>query len=66
MSDGSEIMAGCGWFWVVVIKLWLNVGCIDKIVAIGGGCKIRAGCGWLWMVAQFSIVHYQELVRDVS
>lgn len=48
MSDGSEIMAGCGWLWVVVIKLWLNVGCIDKIVAVGGGCKIRLG--WLWVV----------------
>ena len=41
MDDGGKSMAGHGWLWVVVTKLWLVVD----------------GCGWLWMVAQFSNAH---------
>ena len=48
MGGGGKIMAGCGWSWVVGMKLWM---------VIGGGSKIMAGrgwwqqnCGWLGVV----------------
>ena len=25
-GDGGEIIVGCGWLWVVGVKLWLVVG----------------------------------------
>ena len=39
MGGRSEIMAGCGWSWVVRVDLWL---------VMRGGCEIMAGQGWWW------------------
>ena len=48
MGGVSEIMADCGWSWMVGVKLWL---------VVDGGSKIMAGRGWsrvvvtkLWLV----------------
>ena len=63
-------MGGCGWTWVVGVKLWL---------VMRGGSKIMAGhrwwqqnYGWLWvfldghewswMVAQFNNVQIYQLI----
>ena len=61
----GEIMAGCGWSWVVTVKLWLVVGVGGAIMA---GCKwcqqnygwsrvvvakislVVGGCRWSWVV----------------
>ena len=45
MGCSGQIMAGRGWSWVVVAKLWL---------VMGGDGKISTGQGWSWMVARFS------------
>ena len=45
MGCSGQIMAGRGWSWVVVAKLWL---------VVGGDGKISTGQGWSWMVARFS------------
>ena len=37
VCSGDLIKVGCGWLWVMVVKLWL---------VIGGGGKIMAGRGW--------------------
>ena len=40
MRGDTEIMAGCGWSWL--IKLWL---------VMGGSGELMPGRKWLWMVA---------------
>ena len=68
MGGRGEIMAGCGWSWVVGVKLWL---------VVGGGIKIMAGCGellpdrgwwrqnygWSSVVTQFSNATKKRLVK---
>ena len=69
-------MAGCGWSWVVGVKLWLVVGDGDKImvdrgwcwrnyawawVVVGSSGKNKTGRSWTWMVARFSNTHHKLL-----
>ena len=42
VGGGGEIMAGCGWSWLVGMELWL---------VVGGDDKIMTGRGWSWVVA---------------
>ena len=51
----GEIMAGCGWSWVVRVKLWLVMGIGGAIMT---GCKwCQQNYGWLWVVvAKISLV----------
>ena len=66
MDGGSDIMAGCGWSWMVGMKLMLVVGDGGKIMAghgwwqqnytwswvvVGDGSRIILGRGWLWVMA---------------
>ena len=46
VGGSGEMMGGCGWSWVVEVKLWL---------VVGGGGKIMAVCGW-WQTCAFSWV----------
>ena len=48
VGGGCEIMAGCGWLWVVGVKIWLVVGGCRKIMSwlvVGGGGKTMSGIG---------------------
>ena len=55
---GRETMAGRGWLWVVLVKLWLvvdsrgfwwqNFGLLS--VAVGGCGWCSPNYGWSWMV----------------
>ena len=54
VGGGCEIMAGCGWLWVVGVKIRLVVGGCRKIMSwlvVGGGGKTMSGIGWSWLVA---------------
>ena len=33
VDGGGEIMAGCGWWWLMGVKLWLFVSNGGKIMA---------------------------------
>ena len=41
MNGGGYILAGDGWWWVMVDIFWLGVG---------GGGYILVGSGWWWVV----------------
>ena len=48
VGRGRETMAGCGWLWVVLVKLWLVVDRRDSWWQ-NFGLPV-SGCGWLWVV----------------
>ena len=58
VDGGSEIMAGCGWSWVIGVKLWLVFGGGGKIMAeavklwliVGDGGELMPGRGCSWVV----------------
>ena len=57
MGGVSEIMADCGWSWMVGVKLWL---------VVGGGDKIMAGRGWSWVVARVSNAQKKPYHEDAN
>ena len=51
VGGSGEMMGGCGWSWVVEVKLWL---------VVGGGGKLMPSRGWSWVVSQFSNAHMKN------
>ena len=49
-------MAGCGWSWVVSLKLWLIMGRGDKIMVDCGW--YQQNCSWSWMVLDHKCIFY--------
>ena len=55
VGGGSEIMASCGWLWVMGVKLWLVVGGGSELMPVcGWSWEMAANYGWSRMVARFS------------
>ena len=53
MVGGSNIMNGCGWSWVVGVKLWL-AGRGWSWVVVAKLRLVADGRGWSWVVARIS------------
>ena len=56
MGVGGYILAGSGWWWVVLDIFWL---------VVGGAGYILAGEGWWWMVVGGGIVYSDPFFNSI-